>query len=129
MIKVRKYLLLIYLVLNVIFIPIRHVKSVQDDISFKTIRLWLHDTVYNNIHYTVRVIFILKVRKYLLLIYLVLNVVSIPIRHVKSVQDDISSKLFDYDCMTLYIRIIYSQGYCGYLDERYNDGTEYFIHY
>ena len=47
-------------------------------------------------------IVIIKVRTHLLYIYLVLNVVFILRCIVKAVQDDISSKLFAYDCVTLY---------------------------
>ena len=39
--KIQKYLLLICFVWNSVFIPIYHVKVVQDDISSKPIRLWL----------------------------------------------------------------------------------------
>ena len=39
-------------------------------------------------------------------IHLVQNVVFIPRYIVKGVQDDISSKIFAYDCVTLYTVII-----------------------
>ena len=42
-IKIRAYLLYIYLVSNVVFIPIYIVKGVQDDISSKSIRIWLRN--------------------------------------------------------------------------------------
>ena len=41
----RKYLLFIYLVENAAFIPIYHVKAVQDDISIWTIAQWLRNAV------------------------------------------------------------------------------------
>ena len=41
----QKYLLFIYLVLNAAFIPIYHVKAVQDDISSWTIAQWLRNAV------------------------------------------------------------------------------------
>ena len=49
--KFRTYLLYIYMVLNVVFIPRSIVKAVQDDISSKTIRLLLRNAVqrYNRI--------------------------------------------------------------------------------
>ena len=45
MIKLRVYLLYIYLVENVIFIPKSLIKPVQDDIFAKTVHIWLHHTV------------------------------------------------------------------------------------
>ena len=36
-IKILRYLLFILLVLNTVFIPVEHVKAVQDDISAKTV--------------------------------------------------------------------------------------------
>ena len=36
--------LFIFLVLNAVFITVYHVKSVQDDISAKTVPIWLHHT-------------------------------------------------------------------------------------
>ena len=44
-IKFPKYLLFIFLVLNPVFIPMCQDKTIQDDISAKTIRIWLHPTV------------------------------------------------------------------------------------
>ena len=44
-IKIQTYLLYIYLVLNVVFIPRYIVEAVQDDISSKTIRKWLRNAV------------------------------------------------------------------------------------
>ena len=45
-IKITKDSLYIFLVLNAFFITVYHVKAVQDDISAKTIPIWLHHTVY-----------------------------------------------------------------------------------
>ena len=45
MIKVRKHLIFIYLVLNVVFVPRCLVKAVQDDISAKYVPIWLDHTV------------------------------------------------------------------------------------
>ena len=50
-------------------------------------------------------IFLIKVRKYLLLINLVLNAFFVPICHVKLLtlsKTTSFQKLFDYGCMTLY---------------------------
>ena len=44
-VKLSKYLLFIFLVLNAFFICLCHVKAVQDDISAKTVPIWLHQTV------------------------------------------------------------------------------------
>ena len=47
-------------------------------------------------------IFIIKIQKYLLFKFLVLNAVFITVYHVKAIQDDISAKLFPSDCITVY---------------------------
>ena len=39
------YFLFLYSVYNAVFILICHVKAVQDDISAKTVPIWLHETV------------------------------------------------------------------------------------
>ena len=48
-------------------------------------------------------IIIIQIQTYLLYTYLVLNDVFIPRCIVKAFPDDISSKLYDHDCITLYI--------------------------
>ena len=45
MIKIQKYLLFIFLVLNAVFLTVYPVKAVQDDISAKTVPIRLHQTV------------------------------------------------------------------------------------
>ena len=45
-INTKNYLLIIFLVLNAVFITDYHVKAVQDDISAKTVPIWLHQTVH-----------------------------------------------------------------------------------
>ena len=44
MIKIQKYLLFIFLVLNAVFLTVYPVKAVQDDISAKTVPIRLHHT-------------------------------------------------------------------------------------
>ena len=58
-------------------------------------------------------IFIIKIQKDSLLIFLVLNSVFITVYHVKAVQDDISVKLFPSDCIILNFMI--SQQHVIYL--------------
>ena len=42
---------MIYFVKNIVFIPICYVNAIQENISSKTIRLWLHNAVYYTIQY------------------------------------------------------------------------------
>ena len=44
-VKIQRYLLFIFLVLNAVFITVYHFKAVQDDISAKSVPIWLHHTV------------------------------------------------------------------------------------
>ena len=93
-IKIRTYLLDIYLAKNVVFIP-RYI--VKDDISSKTIRIWLRNALECMMLYFKYIqslkqiqIFIIKIRIYLLFIYLVQNVGFTPECHVNAIQDDIT---------------------------------------
>ena len=44
-IKIQKDSLFVHFVLNALFIIVYHVEAVQDDISAKTVPVWLHITV------------------------------------------------------------------------------------
>ena len=48
--KTTTYLFLILLVLNIVFIPVWHVKAVEDDISAKPVHIWLHHIVRTQSH-------------------------------------------------------------------------------
>ena len=48
-IKIQKDLLFIFLVFHADFVTVYHVKAVQDDLSAKTVPIWLHHTVYKTI--------------------------------------------------------------------------------
>ena len=43
--KIPRDSLFIFLVFNAVFVTLYHVKAVEDDISAKTVPIWLHHTV------------------------------------------------------------------------------------